>query len=124
MDLEEYENNTGWRPVFHCLPYDRNTAQKIIMPLAYFYSPFLADAQTVRASPAYCNKCKASISSYSTKNKNTKTWVCIFCSTTNPLTLDIGQHSVEEYVESKSGENGIFFIVDLCVSEKELGAIK
>jgi hypothetical protein len=103
MDLEEQENNTGWRPVFHCLPYNRTTAQNIIMPLGYFYSPFLADAQPVRASPAFCTKCKASISAYSSKNKNTKTWVCAFCSTSNQLTVDIGLQSVEEYVESKTG---------------------
>jgi hypothetical protein len=116
MDLEEYEENTGWRSVFHCLPSSKATAQKIVMPLGYFYSPFITDPQSIRSSPSLCGKCKASICSFSIKNKNTKTWVCSFCGTTNPYTVDIGVQLVEEYVESRVGENGILFIVDLCLS--------
>jgi len=52
----------------------------------------------------------------SSKNKNTKTWICIFCLTTNPLTYDLGIQQIEEYVQGKSGSNGIFFIVDLSIS--------
>jgi hypothetical protein len=36
----------------------------------------------------------------------------------------MGFQEVEEYVEARVGENGIFFMVDLCISEKELAAIK
>jgi hypothetical protein len=38
--------------------------------------------------------------------------------------VDIGLEQVEEYVESRVGENGIFFIVDLCIPANELAAIK
>jgi len=94
------------------------------MPLGYFYSPFLADPPTIRANPSFCAKCRASINSFSQKNKNTKTWICNFCLTSNPLTVDIGNEEVEEYVESRVGDCGIFFIIDLCISEKELTAVK
>ena len=116
MNAEEREEMTGWRGVFQCLPATRNTAQKIIMPLGYFYSPFLPGLQPIKANPSYCAKCRACINSYSQKNKNTKTWSCPFCLTSNPLLLDIGIDEIEEYVEAKVGDNGIFFIVDLCIS--------
>jgi hypothetical protein len=73
------------------------------MPLGYFFSPFLPDPPLIRANPLYCAKCRATINCYSQKNKNTKTWVCNFCLTTNPLTVDIGNSQVEEYVEAKVG---------------------
>jgi transcription elongation factor Elf1 len=68
------------------------------MPLGYFYSPFLPEANTIKTNPAFCAKCRASISSYAQKNKNTKTWICSFCNTSNPLHVDIGISQVEEYV--------------------------
>jgi hypothetical protein len=94
------------------------------MPLGYFFSPFLPAPPAVKANPALCAKCRASISSYSQKNKNTKTWICSFCLTSNPLLVDIGLQQVEEYVESKVGETGLYFLVDLCLPETELAAIK
>ncbi len=120
INVEEHELNTGWRGVFHGLPATRNTAHKIIMPLGYFYSPFLPETTPVKASPILCAKCKASISPFCSKNKNTKTWVCSFCLTTNPLPLDLGISQIEEYVEARVGDTGVFFIVDLCISASEL----
>ena len=95
IDVEEHERNTGWRGVFHAIPATRNTAHKVMMPLGYFYSPFLAEAQTMKANPLYCVKCKASISAFSTKNRNTRSWTCTFCLTTNQLTMDIGIQQIE-----------------------------
>lgn len=116
MNVEDFEQKTGWRGVFHCLPATRNTAHKLIMPLGYFYSPFLPEPQPLKADPQLCAKCRASITCFSSKNKNTKTWVCGFCLTTNTLTFDVGTQQVEEYVQGKSGSNGMFFIVDLALS--------
>ena len=103
MNVEEFEANLGWRGVFNGVPATRNAAQKAIMPLGYFYSPFLTAPQPLRASPALCSKCRASIHSFCSKNKATKTWNCSFCMTGNPMTVDIGLQQVEEYVESKVG---------------------
>lgn len=94
------------------------------MPLGHFFSPFLAEANPIKANPALCSKCRASISSFSQKNKNTKTWVCSFCLTSNPLMMDLGLSQTEEYVESKVGETGLYFLVDLCLPANELAAIK
>ena len=94
------------------------------MPLGYFFSPFLPDAPTIKANPSLCAKCRASINPFAQKNKNTKTWTCSFCMTSNPLIVDIGLQQVEEYVESKVGETGVYFLVDLCLPQSELAAIK
>ena len=90
------------------------------MPLGFFYSPFLAEVQPIKASPLFCAKCKASISCWSAKNRNTKTWTCSFCPTNNPMGQEIGIQQIEEYVQGRYGETGIFFVIDLCLSEKEL----
>jgi hypothetical protein len=94
------------------------------MPLGYFFSPFLAEVTPIKTNPAYCAKCRASISPYAQKNKNTKSWTCSFCLTSNPLLVDLGLQQVEEYAESKFGDNGVYFIVDLCLPQTELAAIK
>ena len=44
-------------------------------------------------------------------------WNCGFCQTSNPLLVDIGIEQIEEYVESKVGENGIYFIIYLCLPD-------
>ena len=46
MNFEDFEEKTSWRPVFHSLPINKSMAQKTIMPLGYFYSPFLAEPET------------------------------------------------------------------------------
>jgi len=94
------------------------------MPLGYFFSPFLPEANAIKTNPAFCGKCRAGISSYCQKNKNTKQWTCSFCLSSNPLIVDIGLQQVEEYVESRVGETGVYFIVDLCLAESELAGIK
>lgn len=40
MSNEDFEMNTGFRPVFHYIPNSRNMAQTTVMPLGTFYSPF------------------------------------------------------------------------------------
>ena len=94
------------------------------MPLGYFYSPFLPEAQAIKASPLLCAKCKASINSWSNKNRNTKTWTCNFCLTNNPMMQDIGIQQIEEYVQTKAGNSGLFFVIDTCVSKPEFEAVK
>jgi len=101
--VEEFEQNTGWRGVFHAIPATKNTALKAIMPLGYFYSPFLPDVQQIKATPSLCVKCRGHLSTYCIKNKNTKTWTCSFCLTTNTLNYDYGFQQIEEYVESRVG---------------------
>jgi len=51
-------------------------------------------------------------------------WNCNFCQTANPLLLDLGFEQIEEYIEGKVGDNGIYFIIDLCLPDNELASIK
>ena len=73
MNFEEYEENTGWRPVFHSLPNSKNMAQRTIMPLGFFYSPFFAEPESsYKGKPAQCTKCKATIHPYCVKERQFK----------------------------------------------------
>ena len=45
MDFEDYEANTGWRPVFHHFPMNRSMAQHVVMPIGTFYSPFMTQVE-------------------------------------------------------------------------------
>lgn len=68
MNFEEFEENTGWRPVFNSLPTTKSMAQKMVMPLGYFYSPFLAEAeQSYKGKPSECSKCKAVLHPFTSK---------------------------------------------------------
>lgn len=51
-------------------------------------------------------------------------WNCGFCQTANQLMVDIGIEQIEEYIESKVGDNGIYFIIDLCLPDNQLASIK
>lgn len=81
-----------------CLPASKAMAQKIIMPLGYFYSPFIADARVVHMQPSLCSKCKASVNSMSERNRKEKTWNCLFCGNNNPYLSELGTAQVEEYL--------------------------
>lgn len=94
MNLEEFEENTGWRGVFHCLPNNKTMAQKVIMPLGFFYSPFLAEVNPIKGCAALCSKCRASVSTMFPKNRNTRTWTCVLCSTLNPYMSEMGNNQV------------------------------
>ena len=88
--FEDYEMSTGWRGVFNGFPATKNAAQKAVVPLSYFYSPFKATPQPMKASPAICKTCKASINCFSNKNRNSRLFTCNFCGASNNYLVDIG----------------------------------
>lgn len=45
---DDFETYTGFRPVFTHLPSTKNMAQKSIMPIGVFYSPFIAEAADLK----------------------------------------------------------------------------
>lgn len=125
MDREDFELKTGWRPVFSQFPATKNTAQKLIMPTGYFYSPFLAQAPDLKKGKLpLCSKCTAAINPHSRKENNQGIWQCNFCQTDNPLLKGFGNNMMEEYYEMKVGDCGLYFIVDVCLSEEELNSVK
>lgn len=92
--------------------------------MGHFYSPFIVPLNPIKVSPPICSTCKAALNPYASKNRQTRTWNCNFCGAVNPLTAEIGNAAVEEYVDAKAGENGVFFIIDLCISEDDMVGLK
>jgi hypothetical protein len=109
---------------FQYFPNNNNTSLKMHLPMGFFYSPFAAEASSYQTMAPRCAKCGSVVHPYSVKNKNARKWSCGFCGTDNGLLMDVGNYNTEEFVEAKSGENGIFFVVDLCMPEQELTGLK
>ncbi len=95
QNIEEFEESTGWRSVFHALPNTKNMAHKAVMPLGIFYSPFLVANNPIKSSPAFCSKCHSSICNTSIRNRQSRQWQCNFCSSSNPYLAEIGTSPVE-----------------------------
>lgn len=49
------------------------------------------------------------------KNTVSKRWTCRFCGIDNPYLIEVGTTQVEEYIEGKAGDTGVYFIIDLCI---------
>jgi hypothetical protein len=109
---------------FQYMPNNNNTALKLHIPLGFFFSPFLVESDVYQTPPPRCTKCGSIGHLYAAKNKQARKWTCTFCSNDNPLIMDVGNNNVEEYVEAKSGENGLFFVIDLSMPEQELNGLK
>lgn len=80
MDSESLEQQTGFRNVFNGLPATRNIAHKFVMPLGHFYSPFLVETNPIKITPPLCNKCRAAINPFASRNRQARVWSCTFCS--------------------------------------------
>lgn len=124
MDFQDSEAKTGFRMPFQSLPNNSNTALKLHIPLGFFFSPFAAEANTYQTTAPRCTKCTSMVSPYSVKNKNARKWTCSFCGGDNALLMDVGNYNAEEFIEAKSGDNGIFFVVDLAMPEQEFVGLK
>ena len=62
--------------------------------MGHFYSPFLVPVNPIKVTPPICVTCKAALNPYASKNRQTKTWNCNFCSAANQLTSEIGNNAV------------------------------
>jgi ribosomal protein L40E len=66
-------------------------AQKVIMPLGVFYSPFLVQIEELKKGRfPICSKCKAAICQQSRKDRNMGKWICVFCGADNPFQQGFG----------------------------------
>lgn len=118
MDFQESETKTGFRMPFQYLPNNNNTALKLHIPLGFFYSPFFSEATSYQTTAPRCTKCQSVVHPYSIKNNNARKWTCGFCSSDNALIMNVGNYNAEEFIEAKTGENGLFFVVDLSMPEQ------
>jgi hypothetical protein len=109
---------------FQYLPNNSNAALKMHIPVGFFFSPFVAESATYTTTTPKCTKCGAVVHLNAKKNKASRKWTCNFCGTDNALLMDVGNYSAEEFVESKVGETGLFFVIDLSMPEDEFSGLK
>ena len=84
--------------------------------MGHFYSPFLVKTNPIKINPPICTKCGGALNTFSVRNRQSRQWTCNFCNNSNQITSEIGNNAVEEYIENSVGDNGIFFIIDLCIT--------
>jgi hypothetical protein len=56
------------------------------MPMGHFYSPFMVQTDPIRVTAPICTKCKGALNPFSPRNRQTRSWTCIYCNTGNQLT--------------------------------------
>lgn len=55
------------------------------MPMGHFYSPFIVQTDPIRVTAPICTKCKGALNPFSPRNRQTRSWTCIYCNTGNQL---------------------------------------
>lgn len=91
MNNEDFEMNSGWRPVFQYIPTNKSLAQSIVMPLGTFYSPFLTQVESMKKGKfPSCVKCKAAVNEFCRKDRQMGKWICNFCGADNALLQGFG----------------------------------
>jgi len=139
----QVEERDGVRFSWNIWPSSRIDAARMVTPLGAMYTPLKKGTHVPRMfySPLQCKRCHAIINPYSKLISDvSKMWVCPFCFNHNqfpqaysgitpeklPAEL-LPQVTTIEYVLSRqsSGIQPVFlFVVDLCVREEELSALK
>lgn len=70
-------------------------AQKVVMPLGVFYSPFVTQLEDLKKGRyPICSKCRAAICQQSRKDRNLGKWLCPFCQADNPYQQGFGNDVV------------------------------
>jgi uncharacterized Zn finger protein (UPF0148 family) len=60
-------------------------AQRAVIPMGVFYSPFIAHAKDLKKGVIpTCQKCKSCICPKAQKDRNMGKWICPFCTSSNP----------------------------------------
>uniref|UniRef100_A0A915EK87 Protein transport protein SEC23 n=1 Tax=Ditylenchus dipsaci TaxID=166011 RepID=A0A915EK87_9BILA len=129
--LQSQLNNDGIQMTWNMLPHSRVDAQKLVIPVATFFTPLKerpADQPKqppLEYDPVLCQKqsCKAVLNPLCAVDYRTKVWQCPFCNQRNPVASSFT--TIEYTLKKATTLPPIFlFIVDTCVAEEELKALK
>lgn len=148
---EEYlalqQNVDGVQFTWNMWPHSRIDAQRLVVPLAAFFTPLKerpSDQQQqppLEYDPVLCSKanCKAVLNPLCIVDYRAKTWVCAFCSQRNTFPAHYAaiaennmppelypQFTTIEYTLKKASTLPSIFVlvVDTCMSQDELKALK
>jgi len=142
--IESAEDIDGVRFNWNVWPSTRIDAAKIVLPLACLFTP-LKESTTrplppIQYEPILCNRpsCKAVLNPYSQVDYSSKMWVCNFCFNRNhfpPQYSTISETCQPAEVQFTTLDYTILrgpvqiapvflYVIDTCVDEEELAALK
>lgn len=142
MNFEEIEDRDGVRFSWNAWPVARTDANKLVVPISCLYTPLKErpDFAPIPYEPVVCKApCRAVLNPYCQVDVESKFWICPFCLQRNPFPAQYKDISVNnlpaellpsyttiEYTLMRpAGVPPIFFfIVDACVDEEELMALR
>ncbi|KAL7424541.1 GTPase-activating protein S23 [Cryptotrichosporon argae] len=140
--FEDIEDRDGVRFSWNAWPSSRIEATRTVVPISALYTPLKEreDLPPVLYEPVTCKaQCKAILNPYCQIDPRAKLWICPFCLQRNPFPphyKDISptnlpaellpKYTTIEYTLSRPAQvPPIFvFVVDTCVDEDELKALK
>jgi len=145
--LENQRDVDGIQFTWNVIPHSRVDAQKLVVPVASFFTPLKERPEGQPAQPpleydpVLCQKstCKSVLNPFSAVDFRSKTWTCSFCNQRNPFPPHYAAISEEnrppelypqfatiEYTLRKATTlPPIFlFVADTCVTEDEMNAQK
>jgi len=143
--IENQENNEGVRFSWNVWPNTRVEATRNVVPVGCLFTPLKKRTEDVcpplRYDPLRCTRqqCQAILNPLCQVDFRSKLWVCCFCfqrnqfpanyasmnETNQPAELFPKFSTVEYTMVRKPPQPAIFmYVVDLCVDEEELGALK
>ncbi|KAK4687278.1 protein transport protein SEC23, partial [Tremellales sp. Uapishka_1] len=141
-NFEDVEDRDGVRFSWNAWPSSRLEATRTVVPISALYTPLKerADLPPVLYEPVTCKaQCKAILNPYCQIDMRAKLWICPFCLQRNPFPphyKDISptnlpaelmpKYTTIEYTLSRPAQFPpvFFFVVDTCVDEDELKALR
>ncbi len=142
MDFEEIEARDGVRFSWNVWPASRQDTSNLVVPIACLYTPLKekSDMPTIAYEPVVCKApCRAILNPYCQIDVESKFWICPFCLQRNqfpPHYKDISltnlpaellpSYTTIEYTLGKpvTVPPIFFFVVDTCLEEDEIAALK
>ena len=141
MSVEEIEDRDGIRFSWNAWPASRLEATRIVVPVGCLYTPLKErdDLPPVYYEPVVCKGCRSILNPFCQVEMQSKIWSCPFCFQRNqfpPHYKDISMNNlpaellpqfttIEYTLPRGASVPPIFlFVVDTCVEEDDLQALK
>ena len=127
---------------WNVIPPNKPVATRAVAPIGCLYTPMkeLENMPLVDYKPLMCQKCRAILNPFNSIDFRSKCWSCVFCSTRNPFPREYAESISEDNLPPESHKQystieyplttkptsvpAFVFLIDLCVSQDELQAIK
>ncbi|CAH8323176.1 unnamed protein product [Eruca vesicaria subsp. sativa] len=144
MDFLELEAIEGLRWSWNSWPTTKSDSESLVVPLSIMYTPLMSfsDLPTIPYDPLICSRCAAVLNPYARVDYKSRIWSCPFCFHKNPFPRSYAgitetnlpaelfpTYSAVEYSNGGVGGQGVgsgafVFVVDVCMGEEELRALR